>query len=478
MQNLRMNVGILSASIIYILVNVYFCFQGEAWTYVIPLALLSLFFAVFYRKTTFLALAFFVGISVNIEEFTTSVGLFVPTEPLCFGLMLLMLLESLQKSVFPKYTFSHPITLAIILYLTICLIASVSSSHPLVSLKFIVAKLWFVIPFVFFAPQLFEEEKFLKKFIWLLVIGMSLTMTFTLVHHAMYGFGDKESHWVMFPFFKDHTIYGCLVAFMVPITYLLFKWSKGELLMRFVTFSLLTLNIFALIFSYTRAAWVSIFIAIGVLGLIHFRVKFKYLALIGALVVSYLMINWTEITFALAKNKAEHTTANIGERFESAGNVTTDASNLERINRWSCAIEMFNERPILGYGPGTYAFEYARFQEPENTTIISTNFGEMGNAHSEYLGPLAETGILGLIAILILVATIFYKSITCYIFYRSKDEKKATILLAIIASFTTFFIHGLLNNYWDTDKISIPVFAFCAVVIAFDYQRGKETLTH
>ena len=33
------------------------------------------------------------------------------------------------------------------------------------------------------------------------------------------------------------------------------------------------------------------------------------------------------------------------------------------------------------------------FQDASDLTIISTNFGDGGNAHSEYLGPLSEQGI-------------------------------------------------------------------------------------
>ena len=57
-------------------------------------------------------------------------------------------------------------------------------------------------------------------------------------------------------------------------------------------------------------------------------------------------------------------------------------------------IRMFKDRPLLGHGPGTYMFLYAPYQKPSEKTIISTNAGNRGNAHSEYLGPMAESGIL------------------------------------------------------------------------------------
>ena len=45
----------------------------------------------------------------------------------------------------------------------------------------------------------------------------------------------------------------------------------------------------------------------------------------------------------LAKNDAEHTTEDAGERIKSMTNVSTDASNLERLNRWDCAWQMFKD---------------------------------------------------------------------------------------------------------------------------------------
>ena len=136
---------------------------------------------------------------------------------------------------------------------------------------------------------------------------------------------------------------------------------------------------------------------------------------------------------------------------------------------------MYEERPLTGFGPGTYAFEYARFQEPENLTIISTNFGTMGNAHSEYLGPLAETGLPGMLIIFVLVFVIFYKGIRLYHSLPQQERELRVLILGMILSLSTYFIHGLLNNYLDTDKAAVPIWSMCAIFIALDgrLRNGK-----
>jgi O-antigen ligase len=131
---------------------------------------------------------------------------------------------------------------------------------------------------------------------------------------------------------------------------------------------------------------------------------------------------------------------------------------------------MFRERPLVGFGPGTYAFEYARFQDPENLTIISTNFGTLGNAHSEYLGPLSETGLPGMLIVFAMVGIMFYLGIDLYQRWPSEDREVRTIIMACIIALCSYFIHAFLNNYLDTDKAAVPVWSICAIFVALRYR--------
>jgi len=122
----------------------------------------------------------------------------------------------------------------------------------------------------------------------------------------------------------------------------------------------------------------------------------------------------------------------------------------------------------MGYGPGTYAFEYAPFQRPENLTIISTNFGDMGNAHSEYLGALAETGFIGMLSLIGVVAAIFFTGITLYHRLSKENKEDRIIVLSTIMALSTYFIHAFLNNYLDTDKAAVPIWSICAMWLVYE----------
>lgn len=451
----------------------YFIWQDLEYLSLFPAGLLAIYFAVFQTERLFISIAFLTPLSINIEEFNSSFGLFIPSEPLLFGLMIWLSALHIYRPFMPKNLWRQPILFSVGVFLTWIFISSITSSHPIISFKFLLAKLWFIVPVLFFGIHFFQKEKNRITFIWLFIISCCMVVIYTIIHHSMYAFGEKESHWVMSPFFKDHTIYGAIVALNVPLVFGLYLYKKHAPLIQAVLILMIVLILAGLYFSYTRAAWLSVIGCIFIAGLIYYKVNWKPLAGIAAIVLLVVLFKWDSIQMELARNKQDHTTESFDERLQSATNISTDASNLERINRWSCALAMFEKRPIFGFGPGTYAFEYAPFQEPENLTIISTNFGDMGNAHSEYLGALAEMGIMGLISFLGIVATIFYTTIMVYNRIPLSDSGTRILIMSMIMALTTYFIHAFLNNFLDTDKAAVPVFGMCAMIIALGLQQKR-----
>lgn len=433
----------------------------------LPLGLIVIYTSIFYQSQTFLVVAFLTPMSINLEEFTDGrIGLFLPTEPILFGLMLLTVIHQIRFNYLPQHIWKHPIVYSIGFYLFWVFITSITSTHVGVSFKFLLMKLWFIIPILLFGTLVFSNKKNISRFLWLFSASMTLAILYTLIRHMGYGFGEKEGHWVMSPLFKDHTIYGAIVAINLFFILGLYLSKKHNPLTQLTLIILLVITLLGLYFSYTRGAWLSVVAALLVWLFIHYKVKFKYLLAVGVSALLILFISWDKIQMELARNSAEHTTEQFDERLRSAANITSDASNLERLNRWSAAWEMFKERPVFGFGPATFAFEYAPYQDPEKLTIISTNFGNMGNAHSEYLGPLAEMGILGFVSMLLLVIAIFYTGITLYIRYPKEEKEMRTLLLFMTLALVTYFFHGILNNYLDTDKAAVPVYAVCAAIIA------------
>ena len=115
-------------------------------------------------------------------------------------------------------------------------------------------------------------------------------------------------------------------------------------------------------------------------------------------------------------------------------------------------------------------FKYAPFQLEREKTEISTNAADLGNAHSEYIGPLAESGILGTLSFLAIVICTIITGVRNW--KRVQDKKIRILSLSLLLGLVTYYLHGLLNNFLDTDKASAIFWAFTAAIVAIDvYHR-------
>jgi O-antigen ligase len=368
----------------------------------------------------------------------------------------------------------HPVTLAICFSLFWILLTSFTSTMPIVSLKFFLSRIWFIVGFYLVTAKLFESGKNIEKFVWLYTFSLVIVIFYATYRHMGYGLWDKQAaHFVVSPFYNDHTAYGAVIAMYLPFLFG-FSFTKiysptTKIFIRIVLGILMA----GLILSYARAAWLSMIAALAVWAVIRLKIKFRTLLITFLGLLALAFVFQRQILMYLERNTTE-SSANFADHISSISNISSDASNLERINRWSCAIRMFEDKPIWGYGPGTYMFNYGAYQLKANRTIISTNSANGGNAHSEYLGPLSESGFMGLISFLILMTTVIYTAVHAY--SRTNDKRLKTILMSSLLGMITYYIHGTMNNFLDTDKLSVPFWGFTAIIVAVDiYTREKPS---
>jgi O-antigen ligase len=437
---------------------------------ILPFVLAIVFMAFFNLDKLMWFIVFSTPLSINLEELEVGgIGMYLPTEPLMFGVMLLFFLKLISEKSYDINILKHPVTIIILLQLFWISFTSITSEMPIVSFKFLLSRLWFVVCFYFMGTQLFVKKSSYKIFYWCYLTPLIFVILYTIIRSASYGFDEKSAHWLMQPFFKDHTSYGAVLAMFIPVVFI-FLSKTEKLFVRVIAFSFLIILIVGIILSYTRAAWVSLALALILYFIYKYKIKFRYLFTIGIIGLIALAINWNNLMVNLERNNQD-SSAKITEHLQSISNVSTDASNMERINRWASAWFMFLERPVFGWGPGTYVFQYAPFQLTKNKTIISTNVGDNGNAHSEYIGPLAEQGLIGSILVILLVSLTFYKGSTLY--HRLPSGQLKRVVLFTLLGLFTYVIHGMLNNYLDTDKASVPFWGFIALIVAIDVYHSK-----
>lgn len=460
--------NLIGAAILFSAVNGYALYREMYEFSLLPAVLFMAWLLIYQPKYALIFLAVATPLSVNVENIAAlgGIGISLPTEPVMVALMVLFLLRLFTGGNIDKRFLRHPLTVAVLFSLAWLFITSLTSQLPLVSFKFFLARLWFVVTMYFMINVFFKSERFLRLFAYGLMFGMALAILYTIGRHAQHAFAEKPAHWVMTPLFNDHTSYGALIALLFPMV--VFHFWRARLLsfQKLVFTALLVLFSVALVLSYTRAAWVSLAAVIPVLILIRLKIDFKLVVLSGlALLGTYFAFEDT-ISHRLSKN-SQDSSGDFREHVQSITNISSDASNLERLNRWNAALRMFEERPVFGFGPGTYMFEYAVYQKSSEKTIISTNQADGGNAHSEYLGPLAEQGLIGALAVLAVVILSLNYGIRLYYKLDHLPYLKGMVLCMVLG-LMTYYIHGVLNNFLDTDKASVPVWGFISAIVAIE----------
>ena len=378
--------------------------------------------------------------------------------------------ELLMRS-YDKRVLRHPVSILIMLSLVWMVFTSVVSLKPVESFKYTAVRLWFVIPFFYATAQSFQKVRHIRLFYWAYALSLSVVVVITTVK-TMQRFGELQMlHHVMQPFYNDHTAYGCVIALFIPIAFHYMLSYEGRGWVRPLLIACFAALVTGLLFSYSRAAWISVLGAAAVYVAIRMGVKVKWLVVLFGLFVALFFVYQSDVLYKLGKNHQD-SSYDLAGQIKSISNISTDASNLERLNRWASALRMWKERPVMGCGPGTYQFLYASYQRSYQLSTISTNAGNLGNAHSEYIGPLTEQGVPGVALVVALFMTTFATGVRVY--RTARDRQVANMALAFTLSLLTYYIHGVFNNFLDTDKLSVPFWAFTAVIVALDVYSEKR----
>lgn len=407
-----------------------------------------------------------------------SAGLMLPSEIMAGIIFFFTLFNILTNNKLNLSLFDHPVSFCLCLLWIGLVIASINSNLPLVSLKALLVFTVYLVVF-YFQWMLHADVLTLEKIMSMLryyFFGMVIVVIITVFKHASFGFDRSMAMRMTPPFFSDHTLYGACLAFFIPLCYYWIKTSKAKLLYS-IGFLLIALAIFL---TYSRAVWMSLIAVLLLNYILHLKVSFKRLSItLVSIVVLFLVFQDTALSL-LSGNQSDSKArkAQVSDQLKSVTNISTDVSNLERINRWKSAMIMFSQKPITGYGPGTYQFNFIPFQRDEDKTSISVSYasnrfsqGMGGTAHSQYLLYAAESGIFVLLAF---IATLFFTMKEGFrLYYESTDEKEKILIKALLGGYITFVFHSFFNNFLDIDKAAAVFLLFNAAIVVLSITKRK-----
>ena len=176
---------VIWVSAIYVLLNAYLTYKEIYWLYLLPVILGVVYLAVYQLDKVILVLFFLTPLSVNVEDIGLGVGVNFPTEPLFFGLLILLSLKLVKDFNKGNSILKHPVTVAILINFGWLSLTTLTSEYPLVSVKFMVSRLWFLASCYFACTILFQNISNIYRSVWLYVIGFSGVILFSIYFLAL-----------------------------------------------------------------------------------------------------------------------------------------------------------------------------------------------------------------------------------------------------------------------------------------------------
>jgi len=327
-----------------------------------------------------------------------------------------------------------------------------------VSAKFTLLNLLFVWVF-YYGTLLFERR---EVHLWLrnFFISFLLAVLWGAYQFYQYDFNPITIVGIFKPFFYSSTYVGAVAALFAG-----YFLGRSKVQKRFL--ALFVLALVVVIFTESRAALLSIVIMLAAWALLHIPRMGRLFAPIILLILALSLGGADRIREAFQYNKVEShdPNSNVFEETLSVTNVQTDVSNMERLNRWVSALKMFQERPHVGFGPGTYQFQYVPFQESGLMNRLSVRNpddipqGSGGSAHNELLLQLSENGWPSVLVFVMILVLWMRRGIWTI---GAENWQSAPYFLGIV----TYLFHMNVNNFLNQPGFAFLFWTFGALLMA------------
>lgn len=260
--------------------------------------------------------------------------------------------------------------------------------------------------------------------------------------------------------FGDLAVFWGSVAVVYGLTLLQGRW-------RLATITIATLgSLYASVLSETRSAW--LFVLVFLIMLLIFSAQYirfdrRTLAVVvlgGAVIAAGLAWKWTWLERGISNGADDLTT------FMS--NPSAPSSWGTRLNLWRNTLLLVKEHPLLGVGLGDFHAEMRRMAADGESW--SKDVAKYGHAHSIYFDPLANGGLVALVATFVGYLLMPFLMFRRFLAAAQSPEERFYALggLLTVLAFATFGLSEALwhrNPFVNTYVVCIVVFMSGAVAV-------------
>ena len=249
-----------------------------------------------------------------------------------------------------------------------------------------------------------------------------------------------------------------LAAYLVPAIALslgaIFAW-KGWM-PKLLAATIFVVNSTCLFYTYSRGGWLGFAVCI-----------FTFAILLGFWYSDKLPSPWRKLAIPVILGgtgflflAAVLGVPSLRDRFLSMFMGRQDSSNNFRLNVWSSVINMIQDRPVLGIGPGNSAFNavYPLYQRTRFTAL---------SAYSILLEIAVETGFIGLSCFLWFLVITWNQAAQRLSQFRSSLNSNGFWLMGAIAGTTGMLAHGLVDTVWYRPQVILLWWLLVAIITSY-----------
>jgi O-antigen ligase len=450
-----------------------FALTGSYFLLLLPFAALFAGLLLVNWKVAYWIFLFTIPVSMQRSFLNDRLSTSLPDEPLMWiFLLIFIVMFAARPNILPQWWWRSPFVLIILLQFLWLIVAVVFSKEPEISLKFLLAKCWFLVSLFILPVFIFKEKKDFRHGFLFFLIPLLATMAIILARHASMGFGFLLINKAIGIIYFNRVDYATIMSMFFPLVLAAIPLTKGmKLWWRAALVFILLFFLPAIWFAFARGAIMAVIFAL-VMG-IAIRMK------LGKLIIPmfYALVIFG-VSFMVRDNKYidyrpdfEHTYTHLTLTDHLVATFRgTDMSSMERLYRWIAGARMSTDRPLTGYGPNSFYYYYKPYAVTSFRTYVSRNM-ERSTTHNYFLFMLVEQGWPAMILYAILILVFFVQAQNTY--HRFKDPFYRAATLAVAMMFAAGFINNFFSELIETHKVGALFYISIALIMVLT-QKSKE----
>ena len=451
------------------LATAFYAYSQQIYFLAIPPGLLVIAILIQYPRYLFYLLILSIPWSFEFN-FNPNLGTDLPDEPLMLLASVTVVIYLLHRRRVIPIKSIHLLSLIIILQLLWTCITVITSADFILSIKYLMAKSWYLLAFFALPLILFEDINFFKKAVLLFLGSMIVVTAVILIKQGINDWTFGKVNNTVRPFFRNHVSYSSLLVFMVPLLLATIRLSVSKKV-RWMLCSVLAVTFLAVYLSYARGAWVALPAGVIAYWLLHKRLLvFGFLFFLITVIIG---VFWIKSNGRFMKLSNDYKSTIYHSNFEEhliATYQLKDLSNAERIYRWIAGVRMVGDSWQTGFGPSTFYSQYKSYTLPAFKTYVSDN-PEKSTVHNYFLLLLVEQGIMGCFLFVALITTMFHY--VQKIYFRTNEKLWKVVSAAIGSILVMQCVINFLSDMIETDKVGSVFYICLATLVIADIKTRK-----